>query len=338
LVETQWDANTQQTRLHVDRYKSADGDTWFQRRETGTSQLFAPDLPLYQAGAALGEETRAVWTDIHALPIMEGCGISAAVPLGLFEKPVGVVNVSVGLSRISPFLNTLEAGRSGSVYVVDRDGALVTAKTDTTADTDAGIIRIKLALSCIALDNINLKTLDKVIQLEVEDLHEAKLFVGLSPVSRGEGSATKWIVITVIPTADFVATIEQNNRQLAMLLALFVATIALAAVAASGYAIDRPLRRIVTQLRHIEAFRLDRVISTPFSCNRTGVLVRRPGANDTRLVRLRSLLAARTRTSAGRPQTRGPTASTRSHHFVPRPSGVHAYRGAAFSGDARSTP
>jgi len=71
------------------------------------------------------------------------------------------------------------------------------------------------------------------------------------------------MVITVIPAADFVAAIEQNNRQLAMLLALFVATIALAAVAASGYAIGRPLRRIVTQPRHIEAFRLDRMTSTP---------------------------------------------------------------------------
>jgi len=150
LVETQWNANTQQARLRIDRYKSA-----------------------------LGEETRGVWTDIHALPIMEEYGISAAVPLGLFEKPVGVVNVSVGLSRISPFLNTLEAGRGGSVYEVDRDGTLVAAKTDTTADTNARIIRIKLALSRIALDHINLKTLDKVIQLKVEDLHEAKLFLGL---------------------------------------------------------------------------------------------------------------------------------------------------------------
>lgn len=263
MVETQWDAEKKRAILRVDHYESSDGDIWFQRRETGTSELFAPDLPWYRAGVALGEATRATWTDIHALPIMDEYGISAAVPLRLFDKPVGVVSVSVGLSRISAFLNTLPAVRSGNVFVVDRGGALVAAKTDTTAGSDAGIIRLQLALSRVAQENVNLATLNKVIQLEVEDLNDAKLFVGLSPVRKGTDSATSWTVITVIPAADFVAAIDENNRQLAILLALFVTLIAFAAVVISGFAIDRPLSRIVAQLRHIEAFRLDRVSSTP---------------------------------------------------------------------------
>ena len=37
-------------------------------------------------------------TDIHALPLDSGPGVSAAVELKLFEAPVGVVSVSVALA------------------------------------------------------------------------------------------------------------------------------------------------------------------------------------------------------------------------------------------------
>ncbi|MGH6961812.1 MAG: adenylate/guanylate cyclase domain-containing protein, partial [Dongiaceae bacterium] len=72
-----------------------------------------------------------------------------------------------------------------------------------------------------------------------------------------------WIVATVIPASDFLATIEENVRFL--LGALAFLTLAMAGISAmlTNRLVVRPLARIVAQLKHIEDFRLDQVVRIP---------------------------------------------------------------------------
>ena len=196
----------------------------------------------------------SVWTDIHALPLDSGPGVSAAVELKLFEAPVGVVSVSVALRQISRFLDTLEVGRSGSVYVVDSDGALVAAKSNTTAGTDAGIVRLQLALQSLAENGVELANIRQVTQWRATDAAGLSYYLGASALP-----TQNWTVLTVIPESDFLSEISANNQRLILALGLFVVLIAVIAIVASRRVIDRPLAQILAQMRHIEAFELDRV-------------------------------------------------------------------------------
>ncbi|MEM7407195.1 MAG: adenylate/guanylate cyclase domain-containing protein [Pseudomonadota bacterium] len=260
MVETNWDAKSREATLRIDHYEAADGDIWFQMRDQGMSQIYAPELPWFQLAVDKSGDMEAVWTDIHALPLTGEPGITAAVELRLFDAPVGVVSVSVALKRISDFLNTLQVGPSGSVYVVDGNGAVVAAKTNTTAGTDAGIVRLQTALASMANRGLQLDALGGHQQWRATDVNDAGYFIGATPLN-----AINWVVITVIPDADFLNGIEENNRQLLMLLLGFIAVVALLATVTYRRVVDRPLSSLVRQFRRIGALELDevRAVSSP---------------------------------------------------------------------------
>src|SRR5207244_555553 len=76
-------------------------------------------------------------------------------------------------------------------------------------------------------------------------------FVTLSPLR-----FNNWVVATVIPAGDFLATIERNARILLAALAVLTLLIAALAVISANRLIGAPLLRIVGQLKHIESFEL----------------------------------------------------------------------------------
>jgi adenylate cyclase len=68
-----------------------------------------------------------------------------------------------------------------------------------------------------------------------------------------------WVVATVIPASDFLATIQRNAKLLLAVLGLLTLVIASLAILAANKLIGAPLLRIVGQLKHIESFELDAI-------------------------------------------------------------------------------
>jgi adenylate cyclase len=68
-----------------------------------------------------------------------------------------------------------------------------------------------------------------------------------------------WVVATVIPASDFLATIERNAKVLLAALGLLTLVIAALAILSASRLIGAPLLRIVGQLKHIESFELDAI-------------------------------------------------------------------------------
>ena len=68
-----------------------------------------------------------------------------------------------------------------------------------------------------------------------------------------------WVVATVIPAGDFLATIERNAKLLLAVLGLLTLVIAALAILSANRLIGAPLLRIVGQLKHIESFELDAI-------------------------------------------------------------------------------
>ena len=68
-----------------------------------------------------------------------------------------------------------------------------------------------------------------------------------------------WVVATVIPARDFLATIERNAKLLLAALGLLTLVVAALAILTANRLIGAPLLRIVGQLKHIESFELDAI-------------------------------------------------------------------------------
>jgi len=74
-----------------------------------------------------------------------------------------------------------------------------------------------------------------------------------------------WVVATIIPAADFLATIERNAKLLLTALVALTLVLATLAIVSANRLIGAPLLRIVGQLKHIESFELDAItrVSSP---------------------------------------------------------------------------
>jgi adenylate cyclase len=68
-----------------------------------------------------------------------------------------------------------------------------------------------------------------------------------------------WVVATVIPAGDFLATIERNAKLLIAALVVLTILIAGLAIFSANQLIGAPLLRIARQLKHIESFELDHI-------------------------------------------------------------------------------
>ncbi|HEX3521128.1 MAG TPA: hypothetical protein VHT52_03475, partial [Stellaceae bacterium] len=80
-------------------------------------------------------------------------------------------------------------------------------------------------------------------------------FVTFSPLNFSD-----WVVATVIPASDFLASIERSAMILLIALAALTVIVAAIAILLANRLVVAPLLRIAGQLKHIEDFRLDRVI------------------------------------------------------------------------------
>ena len=79
-------------------------------------------------------------------------------------------------------------------------------------------------------------------------------FVTFSPLK-----FNNWVVVTVIPADDFLASIQRNVVMLLVGLLGLTLLIAAIAILSANHLVTAPLLRIAGQLKHIEEFRLERV-------------------------------------------------------------------------------
>jgi adenylate cyclase len=99
---------------------------------------------------------------------------------------------------------------------------------------------------------VNLAALQQTRQLEARSAAGDAYFVTFAPLQ-----FHGWVVVTVIPERDFLASIERAARMLLLGLIAVTVVLALIAVFFANRLIASPLLRIAAQLKHFETFRLD---------------------------------------------------------------------------------
>ncbi|HET6222463.1 MAG TPA: adenylate/guanylate cyclase domain-containing protein, partial [Dongiaceae bacterium] len=207
------------------------------------------------------------WNHASRFPGAERAGISTSTPLMINTQFRGVVNVVIELERLSRFLAGLTVSKTGTVVVVDPAGHIV-ASTDPRAiaqqqqgqmpmldELGAGNPLLALVGHTISGMAVDLPAVTSTRQLEVTSPADGQsYYITFEPLQ-----FQSWVVATVIPARDFLASIERNARIL--VLALVVLTLAMAGLSIwlINRLVARPLGRIVGQLKFIESFRLDQV-------------------------------------------------------------------------------
>lgn len=182
---------------------------------------------------------------------------------------LGVAGVDIYLGDITTFLKQLQVGQTGQTFVMERSGVLVassTAEQPYTVDSE------KKTNLLFAIDSQNplTKATAQAIQDKFQGLNRiyvaesfafdwqgGKQFVQVMPFQDQYG--LDWLIVVVLPEADFMQQINANNRQTIFLCFLALIVTGLIGVFTSRWVV-RPLDRLITAARAMTRGELDQYV------------------------------------------------------------------------------
>jgi diguanylate cyclase (GGDEF)-like protein/PAS domain S-box-containing protein len=178
--------------------------------------------PWYIGASQKGD---AVWSEIYVLFTGQDMAIAASRPV--YDKRqnlIGVVSVDIFLSQLSRFLETLDVGSQGQIFIMERSGMLVATSTGEAMFTDKNgddkMERMDASDSSSALIRQSANFLLETYrgyqnipraggQLELV-MGGERQFLQFSLAQDRYG--IDWIVIVVVPESAFMEQINASNR------------------------------------------------------------------------------------------------------------------------------
>lgn len=180
--------------------------------------------PWYREAMEAGE---LIWTGIYPNYARPFNLLSAASPIYDREtgRAIGVTNVTLSLWQISDFLQGLEIGRSGQIFIIERSGDLVASSTGEPLYKveRVGGAEIRERLPAIESRNARVRqTAEYLIEQfgdfdRIEQAEHLEFFVNgqrtmvrVTPFSDELG--LDWLIAIVVPESDVMAQIQTNTR------------------------------------------------------------------------------------------------------------------------------
>src|SRR5262249_54072609 len=152
--------------------------------------------------------------------------ICTSTPLLVDNQFVAVINVVIDLARLSEFLSSIEVGKTGTVVVLNRDSNIMASPDPAAIEQQQngmlpmldqlgrsnkmlGVLSQFLSRNGTSFDMLSEKR-----QVEFTDSADGRAyFVTLAPLHFSD-----WVVATIIPASDFLATIDKNAKLLLIVL------------------------------------------------------------------------------------------------------------------------
>jgi signal transduction histidine kinase/class 3 adenylate cyclase len=234
------------------------------------------DRPWYVAARGRRRQT---WSPIYTSADLGALQITPATPVygpdGQFR---GVLGTNLILSQIDRFLRTLDIGKTGKAFIFERSGNMVASSTEELplidrgpdqepdrrhlfASEDPTLRRLGASLqrraghSDVRASNI-LATLQKPLLLDFE-VDGDRQRAWITPLDNLDGLS--WLVVVVVPEADFMAAITRQN-QLVILLAIAAVLLAIAAGLRTSRWVTDPILRLNQSAKRMAAGRWDEPI------------------------------------------------------------------------------
>jgi len=221
----------------------------------------------YAEAAAVGHP---IWTDIYTWDDKpDVLSISASYPLYDSQgQLLGVMGTDVILTQLSQFLESIQVSPSTQIFIMERNGLLVASSANglpfqvvqeqaqrVPASQSANPVIRKTTEQIIQRFG-RLATITQPVSLEFH-LNHGRQFVSLAPWQDNRG--IDWLVVVVIPEADFMAE-TQTYLHTTLLLCLLALAIALLMALLTARWINRPIRQLAQASRAIAAGDLNQTV------------------------------------------------------------------------------
>ncbi len=208
----------------------------------------------YQSAIRAGKPTWSPiyqWTDRPDV-----ISISSSYPIyDANRRLLGVVGVDFILTQISEFLRTLNISPTGKVFVMERNGMIVASSSQelpyrhvdgkvarlNSLQSQEPLIRDTATVLRDRFDSFSQITQPQLPQLLSLPLSQSRAFVSVTPWQDQLG--LDWLVVVIIPEADFMGQIEANTINTLWLCgAAFVVAIGIGIFTSRW--VSRPIRRM----------------------------------------------------------------------------------------------
>jgi adenylate cyclase len=219
--------------------------------------------PWYVAAIQAGEPT---WSEIYpffSLPAR--LGITAVRPIRDSDGTVrGVLACDLVLSHIDQFLRTLEVGKTGRIFIIERDGMLVASSTERRSARQVGSQLERIHI--LDFDDDMIRAAAAFLKGQAGDFdviqstfHTAYHFEGdrilleAQPI-RSE-SGLDWLAVVLLPESDFMGPIYANTRTTGFFFVILL-LIAGGTIWLTAHQISKPIRSISQEMDEIAAFNI----------------------------------------------------------------------------------
>jgi two-component system sensor histidine kinase ChiS len=191
-------------------------------KPSGTKKNYEPRIrPWYQSAVAAKQP---VWSDIYVYFVTKTLGISINQPV--YDNQgnlLAVTSVDLSLLDISDFLKRLKIGKTGKTFIMERSGTLIaTSSTEKPFYRDPDnqhVERVQAINSRDALTSTTARLLAKKFgyfadinsRQQQQFFWEGKRqFLEVLPFQDEWG--LDWLIVVVVPAADFMEDIHANTR------------------------------------------------------------------------------------------------------------------------------
>jgi len=223
--------------------------------------------PWYKAAVAA---EKATWSDIYVWRSQNTLANDAVQPVYNSKKElIGVMNTGFTLSQIGDFLESLKIGKTGQTFIMDRDGLLIASSTQELpfVEREGGAperiyavdSRDSLTKATAEYLTTEFKSLTKIVgsQQKSFDLEGERQFLQVRPFQDERG--LDWLIVVVIPEADFMEEINKNTIN-TIYLTLAALGVAIGVGIITAYGISNPIRRLNDASKAIASGKLDQKV------------------------------------------------------------------------------
>jgi signal transduction histidine kinase/CheY-like chemotaxis protein len=223
--------------------------------------------PSYKAAVKAGKPT---WSSAYVSFLEPTLIVSAIQPVYSDQNQLeGVLIAALRLDYIGKFLNSLKIGKSGQAFIIDRQGNLLATSTAEKPFRTSGNDRqiFKVEESSNPLTQATAKYLNAHFQkLNIQksellkfEINGKRQFLKVLPFQDGKG--LDWLIVVVVPEADFTEEIDANTR-LTILLCFAALVVAVSIGIQTSRWVTNPILRLNTAAKNIAKGEWDKTVES----------------------------------------------------------------------------
>jgi signal transduction histidine kinase/CheY-like chemotaxis protein len=213
--------------------------------------------PSYKAGIKAGKQT---WSSAYVSFLEPTLIVSAIQPVYNEKNQLeGILIAALRLDYIGKFLNSLKIGKSGQAFIIDRQGNLLATSTSEkpfrTRGKERQLFKVEESSNHVTqvtanflashFQQSNQINKSELLSFEIE---RKRQFLKVLPFQDGKG--LDWLIVVVVPEADFTEQIDANTRT-TIWLCLAALGVAVAIGIQTSRWVTNPILRLNTAAKNI---------------------------------------------------------------------------------------